>query len=117
MLSVIILLLVDIVKVVTLVYTLVFTLINIVTDHIVLELNQVKDPQLPPPGGPPAPGGGGLYFEIRWVMATFLNLLSSNLVCKPYFGLNLNLWSQIPPLFWGPSGGGGLYFGGGWVVA
>ena len=49
-------------------------------------------------------------------MATFLKLLSSNLVCKPYFGLNLNLWSQIPSPFGGPSGGEGLYFGGMWVV-
>ena len=52
-------------------------------------------------------------------MATFLKLLSSNLVCKPYFGLNLNLWSQIPPTppQGGLPGGGGLYFGGRWVVA
>ena len=52
-------------------------------------------------------------------MPTFLKLLSSNLVCKPYFGLNLNLWSQIPPNSppGGLPGGGGLYFGGRWVVA
>ena len=51
-------------------------------------------------------------------MATFLKLLSLNLVCKPYFGLNLNLWSHFPPPpLGGPSGGGGLYFGGRWVVA
>ena len=55
-------------------------------------------------------------------MATFLKLLSLNLLCKPYFGLILNLWSQIPPTLPPPGGPGapwgrGLYFGGKWVVA
>ena len=41
--------------------------------------------------------GRGLYFGGRWVVATFLKLLSSNLVCKPYLGTNFNFLSQIPP--------------------
>ena len=75
---------------------------------VAIHLFQNLDSKLPP-------GGGGLYFEGRWVMDTFLKLLSSNLVCKPHLGVNLNLWSQIPPN--SLPGGGGLYFGGRWVVA
>ena len=59
--------------------------------------------------------GRGLYFGGRWVVATFLKLLSSNLMSKPYLGVNLNLWESILPT---PlPGGGGLYFGVRWVVA
>ena len=58
-----------------------------------IQIFDVKSPLTPPPGG--SPWGKGIYFKIRWVVATCLELLSSNLVCKPYLGLNINFWSEI----------------------
>ena len=37
------------------------------------------------------------YPMVNGFVATFLKLLSSNLVCKPHLSVNLNLWSQNPP--------------------
>ena len=68
----------------------------------------------PWPTKPPPPGGGGLYFGDSWVVATFLKLLSSNLVCKPYLGMNFNFWSQIPqtpPPGGTPQGRGSIFWG------
>ena len=63
--------------------------------HLSVNLNLwSQNPSTPSPGVPP-PGGGGLYFRGTWVMATFLRLLSSNLVCKPYLGTNFNFWRIV----------------------
>ena len=80
-----------------------------------IQIFEVKSPLTPPPGG--SPGGEGLYFKIRWVVATCLKLLSSNIVCKPYLGLNINLWSEIPHPFEDPLGERGYILGHRWVVA
>ena len=40
-------------------------------------------------GGGPL-GDGALCFRGKGVVVTFLKLLSSNLVCKPYLGANFN---------------------------
>ena len=52
------------------------------------EINFLKSNPPSPQGGSP---GGGLCVGGRWVVASFLKLLSSNLVCKPYLGANFDL--------------------------
>ena len=48
---------------------------------------EVKSPHSPKGG---SSGEGGLVFGVNGFVATFLKLLSSNLVCKPYLGTNFD---------------------------
>ena len=57
-----------------------------------IPLKMWPQPTYPQNLAPPGEGG----YNLGVVVASFLKLLSSNLVCKPYLGLNLNLWSEIP---------------------